>query len=738
LKFPPHPLFILQAVMLCLLAPLANAIDWPQEVTGNEGRIIVYQPQPEAFEGNRLSGRAAMSILPTGSEEQIFGTFWFEAKVDTDRGSDTALVRDLEVIKVRWPDSKDAGEQRFTTFVEAAMPETGFEISMERLASSLATAELEVKSLENLNNDPPAIVFRRNLAVLLNYDGEPRYATIENSDYERVVNTPIAVVKDQRNRHYATNGVLWYQADSALGPWKPTTSPPADLVQSMPKPEGETPQWKEPPEIVVATKPTELIVTDGAPQWTPLTGGEVLYVTNTESPWLRDLPTGNMYLLLSGRWFRAKAESGPWTFVPADELPASFSAIPPASDIGGIRTSVAGTPEAEEAVLDAQIPQTAAISRDATLEVNYEGTPKFESVPGTSIAYAVNTGTQVLKIDNRYYAVDDGVWFTSDKATGPWKVADEIPKEEIAKIPPSSPVYNTTYVNVYESTPEVVYVGYTPGYLWSFPYYGVPVYGSGWYYRPYPGPWYYPRTPTWGFNVGYNPWTGWNFGVSWSYGFFSFGESWGGGYHHHHHHGWYGGGYRGPVVINTGDINIGNNINVGNRADIGNRLRSNELQLDKDNLRRDNLYNRPENKARKARPETVQRDLKKATSNNKLKNNVYADRDGKVSRNVDNQWQTREGGSWKTDKELNRPTTREQPQPATRPAQKPTVDTVDKRPVQKPAQPQYQRPASRPSTADRRQDLDSARRARSNATMHERSRPVPHREMQRPSRGRHR
>ena len=31
--------------------------------------------------------------------------------------------------------------------------------------------------------------------------------------------------------------------------------------------------------------------------------------------------------------------------------------------------------------------------------------------------------------------------------------------------------------------------------------------------------------------------------------------------------GWYGGGYRGPTIINTGDINIGNNVNIGNRAD---------------------------------------------------------------------------------------------------------------------------------------------------------------------------
>ena len=715
-----HALF---ALFLVALSSTANAIEWPQEVVADKGTIIVYQPQPEFLEGNRLRGRAAMSILPVGSEEQIFGTFWFEARVETDRNSDTALVRDLKVTDVRWPDSKDAGEQQFTALVESYIPSAGFEISLERLSASLATAELEIESLSQLNNDPPKIVFRRELAVLLSYDGDPRYAKIDNSTYERVINAPIAVIRDQRGRHYVTNGKLWYVANSAMGPWKPTTSPPADLVAAIPEADPETPDWPSPPAIVVATEPTELIVTDGPPQWKSLAGGDILYASNTESPWLRYLPTGNMYLLLSGRWFRSKSEPGPWTFVPADELPEAFAAIPPASDIGGLRTSVAGTPEAEDAILDAQIPQTAAISRDATLEVSYEGSPKFEPVTGTRVSYAVNSATQVLKVENQYYAVDNGVWFTSSKATGPWKVADEVPEDEIAKIPPSSPVYNTTYVSVYESTPEVVYVGYRPGYLWSFPYYGVPVYGSGWYYRPYPGPWYYPRPPTWGFNVGYNPWTGWSYGVSWSNGFFSFGVRFGGGYHHHHH-GWYGGGYRGPVVINTGDINIGNNVNVGNRADIGNKIQRNDLKVNRDNLQRENLYDRANVSDRKAKPSAVKSDFKRASSNNKLKNNVYADRDGKISRNVDNQWQTRDQGKWQTDPELNRPSTRDVQKPATSDLPKPST-----RDVQKPASRDLQKPSTSHSTINRQHDLNQARNARNKATMREHNRPVQHRQM---------
>ena len=663
----------LTLTIVLLHAGAAAAMDWPQEITADGGTIVVYQPQPDGLDGNVLSGRAAMSLELDNGEEPIFGAFWFEAKIDTDRDAGTALIRDVRITDVRWPDSTDANEQRFTAIVEAAIPTSGFEISLERLTASLESAEVERQSLEQIRNDPPIIVFREELAVLLMYDGEPRYSDVDDSDYERVLNTPFVVVRKKRSSDYwLSSGKFWYAAGDPMGPWTPTQSPPGDLAAMVQQAETDDPQPDIPPGIVTAEEPTELIVTQGNPEWQSLPGGQLLYVQNTETPWLRDLETNNMYVLLSGRWFRARSQNGPWTFVRADELPASFADIPPASDIGGLRASVAGTDEANEALLDAQIPQTAAIRRDeATLAVEYDGSPQFEDIPGTSVAYAVNTGAQVLQISGRFYAVDNGVWFTSSAATGPWAVADSIPSEEIDKIPPSSPVYNTTHVHIYDSTPEVVYVGYTPGYLWSFPYYGVPIYGTGWYYPPYYGAWYYPRPPTWGFHVGYNPWTGWNFGMSWSNGFFSFGMSWGGGWGGAYRPwgccgGWYGGGYRGPVVINTGDINIGNNVNIGNRTDIGNRIdRDSNISMDR---ARTNLYNRPETRDRLADRDMARRDLSRARPATTRENNVFADRDGNVARRVGDDWQTRTNGQWSMpaiqDRDRTRPATRQ-----TRPVQ---------------------------------------------------------------------
>jgi hypothetical protein len=65
--------------------------------------------------------------------------------------------------------------------------------------------------------------------------------------------------------------------------------------------------------------------------------------------------------LLSGRWFSSLSLDGPWAYERNDELPSSFEQIAPASPIGDALASVADTIQAQDALMDSEIPQTAAI-----------------------------------------------------------------------------------------------------------------------------------------------------------------------------------------------------------------------------------------------------------------------------------------------------------------------------------------------------------------------------------------
>jgi hypothetical protein len=258
-------------------------------------------------------------------------------------------------------------------------------------------------------------------------------------------------------------------------------------------------------------KPAEIIVTAGQPDLQPVPGTGLQRVSNTPNTVFFYPPQKRFYVLLSGRWFSAPALTGPWQYA-TDTLPADFALIPPGRPEAAVLPSVPDTPQAQEAVLKAKIPTTATLQRSAvTITVVYAGTPKFEPIPGTPILRAVNTSTVVLKIEGRFYACVNGAWFAAGAPRGPWVLADSIPKV-IKTIPPSSPAYPVTYVDVYAATSATVTYGYTAGYLMGFVSAGVLVYGTGYYYPPYVVagrvPVYYPYPYSYAGHVAYNPATG--------------------------------------------------------------------------------------------------------------------------------------------------------------------------------------------------------------------------------------
>ena len=251
-----------------------------------------------------------------------------------------------------------------------------------------------------------------------------------------------------------------------------------------------------------------------------------------------EIETQRHFTVLSGRWYAGDSLEGEWAFIESEELPDAFRDIPDDSSISDIRVHIAGTEEAAEAVLDARIPQTAVVERGPVeMDVTFDGDPQFEQIPGTSLRWAVNTDRQVLAAEGRYWLCDDAVWYVADAPTGPWEVAEDRP-DDVDLIPPDNPNYNVKYAEVYASTPEVVYVGYTPGYTHTYVHHVTVVHGTGFYYPHWHHTVFIPRHSTWGFHVRFSPWWGWSSGVVFSNGRFTFGI----GFHPWSpwHRGWWG------------------------------------------------------------------------------------------------------------------------------------------------------------------------------------------------------
>ncbi len=722
-----RPFLALVLVVATGFASNAGAEDspWPREFDSPSGPFVIYQPQPEELNGDVLTGRAAFSLKRTGDMSPTFGVLWFTEQIEIDRDSLTVTARNFDVTKVRLPSVTPDQASRYEHLVEAEAATWDLSGSLDELQAGLAATEKERESVAGLDNAPPRIIFSSQRAILVVYDGEPVLEPIEGSRVQRVVNTPYAVVYNPDDRGYYLNGAsLWYTARNPLGPWTDISRPPSVVRAAVPPDTSLDDQTVgAPPRVLTATEPTELISTDGEPRYAPLVDGELLYVTNTESDVVREVSSQALYVLLAGRWYRAASTAGPWTFVRGDQLPESFQKVPPDSPKGNILASVAGTDQADDAIADSEIPQTSAIQRDdKSFEVDYDGPAQFTAIEGTNLQYAVNTDAEVILADGRYYACDQGVWYISDDPDGPWSVSDTRPLG-VEDIPPNCPVYDVRYVDIYDYTPTVVYVGYLPGYLGCYPYYGTVVYGTGYRYRSWRSRHhYYPRPCTWGFHARYNPWLSrWSFGFSYASGFLRVGSRWRGPHDTAQHRArpmWFGpGGYHRPLVAR--DMALLRTRPPGRpRVRIADRTPMNVYNRSENITRVDRTAGTTFARGRIAPP--VARPIQ-------VPNDVFAGKDGKVyQRDTKGKWKVNVGRGWLPAKVPSKAPTPVVPPgrgttnvPETRPSRPPSppppVSKPREQPRERPREPQPNKPETRPAPPTIRStpgDLESEYRAR--------------------------
>jgi hypothetical protein len=499
--------------------PQIEAAVWPHTITEAGGSATVYEPQAISWPDLKtLTARAAVSVTPTGAATPFLGTIELSVATQADLDTRSVILTAPKLLSSNFPtlDATQAAqvEARIRAVMDALPPKR---IPLDTVLLSLK--QQPVAGEVAVNNDPPTIFFSTRPASLLVFDGDPVLTPIAGSTLAIVANTNWTVFKDSDGTWYLLNGAGWLSAPEAKGPWSPAGKLPASFAM-LPNDANFAAVRKflpgvpytadNAPAIFVSTVPAEIIVTAGAPQFVPVAGTSLQYVANTESRLFFDPAGGRFYYLVSGRWFSAAGLAGPWRFATPD-LPPDFARIPAGGPRDAVLASVPGTPQAAEAVIQAQIPRKATLQRTTTLTVTYGGAPRFLPIPGAAVEYAVNTHYDVLRIDGVYYACYQGAWFKASSPTGPWALADSVP-HAVSTIPPSSPLYPVTYVRVYAATPQTVTYGYTAGYVLGFVSAGVVAYGTGYYYPPIivpgPVPAFYPYPPSYAGGVYYNSATG--------------------------------------------------------------------------------------------------------------------------------------------------------------------------------------------------------------------------------------
>jgi hypothetical protein len=535
--------------------PTSGESPWPHQVQSGATTLTVYQPQLDSWDGFKLEARLAVQAQQGQGQQAVthFGIVTVQARTLTDKSARTVTVDQATVVKSDFP-SSPANAAPWGQAIAQDLQGKSRIVALERLESELGVTEAQRPiTKEPLRNAPPAILFSQQPAILVSIDGTAVFRPEKGTPFERVINTRPLLLKDTKGTLYLKVFDGWLTSATLGGPWTVLASPGAELAKAFKQandahlidpltgqgsPDVAAPSLKKVvPQIYVATSPTELIVTQGAPKYVPIKGTRLLYVDNTTGNLIQDTADNRVYVLIAGRWFRAPSMQGPWEFVAANALPSDFAQIPDDSAKENVKASIAGTEQAREAAISAQVPQTAAVKVKGTEppHVLIDGDPVYKPISGTTLEYVANTPSPIIRVSpSSYYVVTNGVWFTSAALAGPWAVATAVPAQ-IYTIPPSSPLHYVTYVYVYQVTSDTVYVGYTPGYSGAVidPVTGVVVYGTGYAYTPWVGSVWYgvPVTYGYGASVCYTPWTGWAvaFGLGWAWGVSTTAMGWGWG-----------------------------------------------------------------------------------------------------------------------------------------------------------------------------------------------------------------
>jgi hypothetical protein len=507
-------------------AAAATDPGWPREYAVTDGKIVVYQPQVASWDDQlHMEAWSAVSYHQTSEKTPALGTIKMEAKTKVAMEERLVNFSDFSITESNFATLSRDDARGVVAKLQASIPAGERVLSLDRVLTALDASAIRPRNVTGVKSDPPKIYGSTRPAVLVNLDGNAVWSPIKDNDLQYAVNTNWDLFQHTTsNTFYLRNDKTWLKATDLAGPWSPAGKlPPSfsklpkddnwkDVQSNVP---GKSISADKAPTVYVSTEPAELLLLTGEPKYEAVTDTSLLWVSNTDSDLFRLGPTGSFYYLVTGRWFSSPGFEGPWTFA-TTSLPPDFQKIPLEHPRSRVLASVPGTPEANQAVLLAQVPQTARVNRKEVKapEVAYQGDPQFQAIEGTSVARAVNTDKDIIKVGDVYYMCFQAVWFTSRSATGPWEVATSVPKE-IYEIPPSSASHNVTYVTVEkdDNDDDWVTFAYVAGYTGMMVAYGCTVWGSGWYYPPYvwyggmyPAYYGYPRT--YGMSAWYNPWTG--------------------------------------------------------------------------------------------------------------------------------------------------------------------------------------------------------------------------------------
>jgi hypothetical protein len=186
----------------------------------------------------------------------------------------------------------------------------------------------------------------------------------------------------------------------------------------------------DPPRIVVANRPTRLLLIDGPPAMSPIRETSLEIVVNSVWEIYHDKGSDRWYLLDDESWLgNTMLSGGEWTIL--DALPQDLLNLQYATDWAHLQS-----------VMPPRRPETRplpfVISYEPAELVIVDGPERFEPIPGTDIEVLANSANDLFRLERRFYLLLAGRWFQALDIRKNWQAVRDLPGE-FARIPRNHP-----------------------------------------------------------------------------------------------------------------------------------------------------------------------------------------------------------------------------------------------------------------------------------------------------------
>ncbi|HWC17709.1 MAG TPA: hypothetical protein VG498_11885, partial [Terriglobales bacterium] len=80
---------------------------WPRTLNEGGQEIVIYQPQVDKWDGNRLYVYSAVEVKPGAQTPSQYGVVWYSARTEVDKINRLVTLDNLDISKIQFPTATD-------------------------------------------------------------------------------------------------------------------------------------------------------------------------------------------------------------------------------------------------------------------------------------------------------------------------------------------------------------------------------------------------------------------------------------------------------------------------------------------------------------------------------------------------------------------------------------------------------------------------------------------------------